>query len=646
MRPAAFPVLFFCLLLALTFLPVSAEGALAPQPPAVAFAGAPLAEAKGPQGVIVVLVEFPDMKHRVTTDRVREIVFEDLDAYYREVSYGLAWITGDVTNKWYQVRTPLKQLDLEKWGYDDEDMETFQREAFEAADVDVNFANYNFVIILAAGGVWPHARCDFGVSTNDGVAFLRGFVVNERTEMGTYAHEFGHVLPSNLTNRRMCGLPDLYSYEAAQQNLPDASPWIGPWDIMDWSTPPRHFSAWSKTALGWVTPQKIRLTSTKVIAVNLQPLENESGPRAIVVQLSDRYSYVIEVRRRIGYDKALPGEGVLIYLADANKQGGYGPLRVVDAKPNTPTLRDAAFKENGMFEDERNDVYVAVASTDGVAFFTVVAGSRIQSLDDSDGNQLLDYIEAQLGTNPNNPDSDGDGLTDGQEVNEYETNPLKADTDQDGLNDYDEVIVHKTDPKKPDTDGDQLSDGDEVAQYRTDPLKKDSDEDGLSDKEEVVDLGTDPLNADTDNDGLMDADEVRRYKTDPRKADTDQDGLTDADELRRGTDPLKADSDGDWLSDGQEIQAGSEPLKPDTDGDFWLDGLDLAPTNALIPNVLVVALALVAVLAVFILLRRRGRRVARVEAATVTPAAFRFCINCGARVSVDAAFCRQCGARQ
>ena len=43
--------------------------------------------------------------------------------------------------------------------------------------------------------------------------------------------------------------------------------------------------------------------------------------------------------------------------------------------------------------------------------------------------------ELQLGTNPDNPDTDGDGLNDGDEVNDYKTNPLKADTDGDGLND-------------------------------------------------------------------------------------------------------------------------------------------------------------------------------------------------------------------
>ena len=34
-----------------------------------------------------------------------------------------------------------------------------------------------------------------------------------------------------------------------------------------------------------------------------------------------------------------------------------------------------------------------------------------------------------------NPDTDGDGLTDGDEVDEHATNPNNPDTDGDGLND-------------------------------------------------------------------------------------------------------------------------------------------------------------------------------------------------------------------
>ncbi len=104
------------------------------------------------------------------------------------------------------------------------------------------------------------------------------------------------------------------------------------------------------------------------------------------------------------------------------------------------------------------------------------------------------------------PDSDGDGLSDADEVNVYGTNPLDPDSDDDGLSDGDEVNVHGTDPLEPDSDNDGLSDGDEVNVYGTDPLEPDSDGDGLSDGDEVA-IGTDPLDPDSDDDGIVDGED-------------------------------------------------------------------------------------------------------------------------------------------
>ena len=79
-----------------------------------------------------------------------------------------------------------------------------------------------------------------------------------------------------------------------------------------------------------------------------------------------------------------------------------------------------------------------------------------------------------VGTDPNNPDTDGDGAGDEQE-RQAGTDPLAAppaDGDRDGLTDFDEASFG-TDPANPDTDGDGIGDLEEL-QGRSDPLDPNS----------------------------------------------------------------------------------------------------------------------------------------------------------------------------
>lgn len=109
--------------------------------------------------------------------------------------------------------------------------------------------------------------------------------------------------------------------------------------------------------------------------------------------------------------------------------------------------------------------------------------------------------------------------------------PVVLDRDADGLNDDGELLWF-TDPDSPDTDGDGLLDGEEVHTYGTDPLLGDTDGDGLLDGAELDDHGTDPLVADTDGDGLSDGLELDEFfGSDPLNPDTDGDSFLDGEEI-------------------------------------------------------------------------------------------------------------------
>jgi len=173
----------------------------------------------------------------------------------------------------------------------------------------------------------------------------------------------------------------------------------------------------------------------------------------------------------------------------------------------------------------------------------------------------------QQETDPADPDTDGDGLCDGPGtvpgvctggedrnkngfVDADETDPRvpDLDSDNDGLSDAYELILG-TNPNNPDSDGDTLTDGAEVLTHGTNPLSIDTDCDGVRDDEELT-LGTNPLLFDTDGDGISDGVELGKTQNldSPRcngifKPDADPTTTTN---------PLNPDSDGDGVSDGAE----------------------------------------------------------------------------------------------
>ncbi|MCB0554124.1 MAG: hypothetical protein KDD02_11275, partial [Phaeodactylibacter sp.] len=221
---------------------------------------------------------------------------------------------------------------------------------------------------------------------------------------------------------------------------------------------------------------------------------------------------------------------------------------------------------------------------------------------DQDSDGLTNAQEATAGTDPMNPDTDGDGENDGLEVGANPNFPFDtdndgnidalessiADADNDGTDD--EADPANLDPCIPDPNAgpcDQDNDGLDnttEAGLGTDPLDDDSDNDGLLDGEEVNTYNTDPTNADTDGGGTNDGQEVLDG-TDPTAgngaddaaADPDNDGLTNAEEASLGTNPNDADSDDDGLLDGEEVNTyGTDPLDADTDNGGTNDGDEVA----------------------------------------------------------------------
>jgi hypothetical protein len=94
---------------------------------------------------------------------------------------------------------------------------------------------------------------------------------------------------------------------------------------------------------------------------------------------------------------------------------------------------------------------------------------------DLDGDNYPDAAEPDAGLDPGNPDTDEDGVADGDEGNVYGTDPLFYDTDGDGYGDGEELFWTESDPLDPEnrsgitnTSAQQTADAEIVSEQQID----------------------------------------------------------------------------------------------------------------------------------------------------------------------------------
>jgi len=156
-------------------------------------------------------------------------------------------------------------------------------------------------------------------------------------------------------------------------------------------------------------------------------------------------------------------------------------------------------------------------------------------------------------TDPNNNDSDGDGLNDSYEALVLLTDPTAVDTDGDGISDGVEVNgsygnpPQATDPRNNNTDGDQFDDGEEDSNFNG-----------------IVDDGeTDPTRIED-------------------SGDFDGDGLQNWEENMTCTLWDVADTDGGGVNDGLELDAGHQTDPCMSTFEIYLDIVSWVPTGSIV----------------------------------------------------------------
>lgn len=327
---------------------------------AIRAAAATRAPLRGMLKVLVVLVQFPDVAMTRPTSDYEALFFgrgtNSAHDFYAEASGGLIGISGSVVGPFTLPRRMSEYANNAAGkGPVPPNAQTMANDAAQLAigSVDASLDNDGngfvdgFIIVHAGRGseqtgdnndIWSHkavlpAR---PLAAADGTRVYAYLTVPEDARLGVCVHELGHLL---------FGWPDLYDTDLTSNG-------IGNWCVMsygNWNGPlagatqgdvPAHPSAWCKVTQGWVNV----VTQNHNEQATVDAVQ--SG-RTIFRLWKDGAAgpeyFLLENRQRSGFDRALPGDGLLIWHIDES----------IDVNTNEDHYKVALMQADGRRDLER-----------------------------------------------------------------------------------------------------------------------------------------------------------------------------------------------------------------------------------------------------------------------------------------------------
>ncbi|MDO0927563.1 M6 family metalloprotease domain-containing protein [Streptomyces sp. TG1A-8] len=348
----------------------------------------------GAVDAVMVFLSFPDATPRTTPAELVADHFPATSRFFEQASYGRFTLRPHPLPHWLRMPRPSTSYAMQRdWSL--ADRTAYLRDAFAAADGDVDFSRYEVVYFVAdpdAPGVDSDATKVVNLDAPlrvDGVDVRRVVTVFERhpPDRLVLAHETGHVFD----------LPDLYHRPVDGKG--DWDTFVGDWDLMgsQFGLSPDLF-AWHRWRLGWLDPRQVmcvrgagptRFTLEPLAAGPGVPVRGAAGAPAFglgngtklaVVRTGADSALAFEARGPAGNDRATCRQGVLVYRVRTGAESGGGPIEVVDAHPRTeacwensvyPPLADAPVGSGESFTVPGEGVRVEVEGRTGSGAWTV-----------------------------------------------------------------------------------------------------------------------------------------------------------------------------------------------------------------------------------------------------------------------------------
>lgn len=275
--------------------------------------------------VAVLFVDFPDAFAVDVPDLVLDVIDPTAADFYDAVSYGRMELILEPHLEWLMLSQPAAHYQAgvaSFFGHLD-----FIQEAVDLADAQVDFSEADMVLVMAnpdasdlrVGPAFGSVDPSVGIVA-DGVVIPSG--VTSATDLNFWgghwlSHEMGHTM----------SLPDLYEYVDGDQHG-----FVGGFSLMglvDGFAP--ELFAFERWTLGWLDDAQIVCHESGTQEVELEAIESVGGTKAVIIPTGITSAVVVESRRALGYDVALPEEGALVYLVDTGLQSGSGSVKVVSS---------------------------------------------------------------------------------------------------------------------------------------------------------------------------------------------------------------------------------------------------------------------------------------------------------------------------
>lgn len=202
---------------------------------------------------------------------------------------------------------------------------------------------------------------------------------SQRAGIGTFCHEFSHVL----------GLPDYYS--TVSQN--DSTPCY--WSLMDIGmynnsgiTPP-NYSAHDKYYFGWAQPTMLNKQENVVLQPDKNDYRMMTRTGAMKSATSSDTVFYFENRQKQGWDAYLPGHGLLVTRV------AYNDTIWTQNQVNVSSLRYAVVPADGkMNKGDAGDAFPGAAN---VTEFAPFATCRLTDIAEHDGKIMFRFTNGKGG---------------------------------------------------------------------------------------------------------------------------------------------------------------------------------------------------------------------------------------------------------